>query len=167
MQGFGGTQPDVVVLDVVDVVDVVVVVVPWIMSVNATVSVGPPGGPVPIIVTILTVEGAFCATARVSIETVEPSAGGVTGLGLKAPDTPAGNESTPRFTSWWKPRRDITVTVAVAVPGYRMTLFGLTVRSNDGAAVAEVVDAVVVVVVEVTVNVAEAAFPVLPTTKTL
>jgi hypothetical protein len=58
------------------------------------------------------------------------------------------------------------VTVAVAVPGYRMRLFGLTVRSNDGAAVAEVVDAVVVVTL-VTVNVAEAAFPVLPTTKTL
>jgi hypothetical protein len=63
-----------------------------------------------------------------------------------------------------KPRRDVTVTVAVAVPGYRMTLFGLTVRSNDGAAVA-VVDAVVVVVVEVTVNVVEAAFPVLPTAR--
>jgi hypothetical protein len=97
---FGGTQPVVVVLVVTLVVPVVVavVVVPWMMSVSPTVSVVLPGGPVPIIVTITMVEAAFCATARDSTETVEPPAGGVTGLGAKVPDTPAGNEATARFT---------------------------------------------------------------------
>jgi hypothetical protein len=63
---------------------------------------------------------------------------------------------------------DVTVTVVAPVPGPRnVTVFGLTVRSKDGAAVVVVgvVDVVVVVVTAMTVNVAEAAFPVLPTTR--
>jgi hypothetical protein len=59
---------------------------------------------------------------------------------------------------------DVTVTVVAPVPGPRnVTVFGLTVRSKDGPAVV-VVGEVVVVVTAVTVNVAVAPFPVLPTT---
>ena len=59
---------------------------------------------------------------------------------------------------------DVTVTVVAPVPGPRnVTVFGLTVRSKDGAAVVVVGEVVVVVVTAVTVNVAEAPFPVLPT----
>jgi hypothetical protein len=96
---FGGCQGPVVVLVVALVTLVVVaVVVPWMMSVSPTVSVVLPGGPVPMIVMIVMVEAAFGAIARESTETVEPPAGGVTGLGAKVPDTPAGNEATARFT---------------------------------------------------------------------
>jgi hypothetical protein len=87
----------VLVVELVTLV-VVAVVVPWMMSVSPTVSVVLPGGPVPMIVMIVMVEAAFGAIARESTETVEPPAGGVTGLGAKVPDTPAGNEATARFT---------------------------------------------------------------------
>jgi hypothetical protein len=60
---------------------------------------------------------------------------------------------------------DVTVTVVAPVPGPRnVTVFGLTVRSKDGAVVGVVVVDVVVVVTAMTVNVAVAPFPVLPTT---
>jgi hypothetical protein len=130
------------------------------IKVNATESVGPPGEVVPMICMTVTLPGAFCATAMVSTETVEPGAGGVTGLGVNAPVVPAGVELSPKVTASWNPPIDVTVTVAVPVlPGISIIVLGLVVISKPGPVVVVVAVVAVVVVVIVTVNMPVAESP--------
>ena len=163
---FGGCQGPVdvttlVVTLVAWVVAVVAVVVVEIMTVNAAVAVSAPAVPV----TVMTVvpPTALGKTAKLSTDVVLLPGGGVTGLVVKPPETPEGNVGTARVTGELKPPTDCTVMVVVPTPpGLIVRLLGLADRVNDAAVV---VDAVVVVVTAVTVNVAEAPFPVLPTAR--
>jgi hypothetical protein len=142
----------VLVAVVTDVVAVVVVVVTT--SVTGTVAVIPP--PVPLTVMMVVVPGAVLETAIPSTELVASPAGGVTGLGVKPPVTPDGNEGTDRVTGELKEPIDCTVTLIVPTPpGLRVRLLGLTDSVKEAAIV-------VVVVAAVTANDPLADFPVLP-----
>jgi len=148
------------------VVAVVAVVTVETMSVTATVAVSPP--PVPDIGMTVVLAGAVFEMARESTELVVPPADGVTGLGLKPPLTPDGSVGAARVTAELKAPIDCTVTViAPTPPGLTVRLAGLAERVNVGAVVGVVAVVVVVVVTAVTVNVPLAAFPVLPTARTV
>ena len=159
MQGFGGVQGAVVVLKVVvlvaddvavDVTNVAVdVTKTWMTSVIDAVAVDPP--PVPAIVMAVVLEAEALGTAMERVEVLLPPAGGVTGFGLNPPVTPAGKEAA-RATGELKPPAESTFTVTVPVPpGLSTRLLGLAERLNSGVAV--------------TVNVALADLPVLPSTR--
>lgn len=143
------------------VVVVAVVVVTGMMSTSDVEAVSAPD--VPVTAMIVVPPGAEPDTARVSTEVTLSPAGGVTGLVLKTPVTPDGSVGTDRVTGELKLPIDCTVTMLVPTPPRLMVRVpGLTDRLNEGGVVAVVV--VVVVVTVVTSNVAEADFPVLPTT---
>jgi hypothetical protein len=150
MTHFGGTQgpTDVTTLDVVRVL----VVTTLTMSVTPAEAVTPP--PVPVTVTVVVVAGAVFVTEKVRTETVLPSAGGVTGLLLKAAETPSGNVGTARVTAEWNWLMDCTVMEMLPTPPrLSVSMLGLVDRVKDGLAPA------------VTVNVALADVPALPSTK--
>jgi hypothetical protein len=111
----------------------------------------PPPAPATVIMAV--VDGAVLDTTNESVECTEPPDGGVTGFGARPPETPTGNDATSA-TGELKPPNDCTVTSTFAVPpGFRVRLLGLADRMKEG--------------VPVTVNVATADFPVLPTTSTV
>jgi hypothetical protein len=144
----GGVHGDVAVLSVVVCVEVVVV--DWMTIVSAAVATDVPL--VPVIVMAVVDVGAPVATPIESVDVEVLPDGGVTGLGLNPPVTPAGNGAA-RVTGELKPPLEETVTMIVAVPpGLMTTLLGLTERPNNGVAV--------------TTNVALADLPVLPVTRT-
>jgi hypothetical protein len=150
MTHLGGAQGDVAVLSVVVEAEVVVdVTKTWMTSVSDAVVALPPL--VPAIVTAVVLEAAALGTLMDRVEVMVPPAGGVTGLGLNPPETPAGKEDV-RVTGELKPPAESTVTITVPIPpGLRTTLLGLTERLNKGVAV--------------TVNSALADLPVLPITR--
>jgi hypothetical protein len=142
MTHLGAVQTPLVVAVVVAVVTVA-----WTRIVKAVVATDVPLVPV-IVMAVVDVE-ASVATPIESVDVTVPPEGGVTGLGLNPPVTPAGND-VARVTGELKPPLEETVTITCdAAPGVTMILLGLTERPND-----------------VTVNVALAALPVLPVTKT-
>jgi hypothetical protein len=121
------------------------VTVAWITIVSAAVATDVPL--VPVIVMAVVDVGPPVATPIESVDATVLPAGGVTGLGLNPPVTPAGNGAA-RITGELKPPLEETVTMTVAVPpGLMTTLLGLAEMPND-----------------VTVNVALADLPVLPIT---
>lgn len=145
MTHLGGVQTPLVVAVVVAVVTVA-----WMTSVSAVVATDVPL--VPVIVMAVVDVAAPVATPIKSVEVTVLPAGGVTGLGLNPPVTPAG-KGAARVTGELKPPLEETVTMTVAVPpGLMTTLLGLTKRPNNGVAV--------------TKNVAVADLPVLPVTMT-
>jgi hypothetical protein len=83
----GGVQGPVAVDTVV-----AVVTVPWMMSVIVVVVVRLALAPVTVIMAV--VEVAVFDITNVSVECTEPPEGGVTGFGLKPPETPAGSVAT-------------------------------------------------------------------------
>jgi len=92
---------------------------------------------VPVISIPVVLEAAPLGTVMVSVDVVVNGevAGGVTGLGLKPPVTPAGKEAV-RITGELKPPEEVTVTIAVPVPpGLRTRLLGLVEMLNIGVAV--------------------------------
>jgi hypothetical protein len=140
MTQLGGVQAPVVVPVTVEVVTVA-----WITIVSAAVATDVPL--VPVIVMAVVDVGPPVATPIESVDATVLPAGGVTGLGLNPPVTPAGNGAA-RITGELKPPLEETVTMTVAVPpGLMTTLLGLAEMPND-----------------VTVNVALADLPVLPIT---
>ena len=143
-----GVQGAVAVLNVV--ICVVVPVVDWMTSVSAAVATDVPL--VPVIVTAVVDVGAPVATPMESVDVAVLPDGGVTGLGLNPPVTPAGNGAA-RITAELKPPIEEIVTMIVAVPpGLMTTLLGLAEMPNNGVAVTE--------------NEAPADLPVLPVTTT-
>ena len=141
MTHLGGAQTPLVVAVVVAVVTVA-----WMRTVRAVVATDVPLVPV-IVMAVVDVEVSV-ATPIESVDVTVPPAGGVTGLGLNPPVTPAGNGAA-RVTGELKPPLEETVTMTVAVPpGLMMMLLGLAKMPND-----------------VTVNVALADLPVLPVTR--
>ncbi len=147
MTHLGGVQAPVVV-DTLVVIEVVTV--DWMTIVSTAVATDVPL--VPVIVMAVVDVGAPVATPIKSVEVTVLPAGGVTGLGLNPPVTPAG-KGAARVTGELKPPLEETVTMTVAVPpGLMTTLLGLTMRPNNGVAV--------------TKNVVVADLPVLPVTMT-
>ena len=143
---FGGVQAPVVVSTFVVVA---VVIVDWMTSVIVVVVVSPP--PAPATVTIAVVDVAVLETTNENVECTMPPDGGVTGFGLRPPETPIGNDAASA-TGELKPPKDCTVTSIFAVPpGFRVRLLGLADRVKEG--------------VPVTVKVPLADFPVLPTAR--
>ena len=150
MHGFGRVQGEVAVLKVV-VADAVAVDVTktWITSVIVAVVADPPA--VPMIVMAFVLEAAALETLMERVEVALLPAGGVTGFGLNPPETPAGKRAV-RVTGELKPPAERTVTITVPVPpGLRTRLLGFAERLNRGVAV--------------TVNIALADLPVLPSTR--
>ena len=154
---FGGTQGAVdvdtlVLVEVTADVVIVLVVVTLTMRVTPAEAVTPP--PVPVTVITVVVAGAVFVAVRVRTEVVLPPAGGVTGLLLKPAETPVGNVGTARVTAELNWLIDCTVTETVPTPpGFSVSVLGLVDRVKDGLAPA------------VTVNVALADIPALPSTK--
>jgi hypothetical protein len=145
MTHLGGVQTPVVVPVTVEVVTVA-----WMTIVSAAVATDVPL--VPVIMMAVVDVGAPVAAPIESVEVTVLPAGGVTGLGLNPPVTPAGNGAA-RTTGELKPPLEETVTMIVAVPpGLMTTLLGLAEMLNSGVAV--------------TKNVAVADLPVLPVTMT-
>jgi hypothetical protein len=106
----GGENGKVAVLKVVTDVEVAVEVTKTCMKIDSeVVAICPP--PVPVIVTPVVVEGAALETVMERTELTVPPDGGVTGLGLKPPVTPAGRAVAPRVTGALNPPADCTVTV--------------------------------------------------------
>ena len=147
MTHLGGVQGPV---EVATLVVVAVVTVDWMTIVSAAVATDVPL--VPVIVMAVVDVGAPVATPIESVDVTVLPDGGVTGLGLNPPVTPAG-KGAARVTGELKPPLEETVTMIVAVPpGLMTTLLGLAEIPNNGVAV--------------TKNVALADLPVLPATRT-
>lgn len=106
----------------------------------------------PVIVIAVVLEGAVPETPIDSVEVTVPPAGGVTGLGLNPPVTPAGKVAD-NVTGEAKAPDERSVMRTLPVPPWPTTrLLGLAERLNSGVAV--------------TVKVALADLPVLPVTWT-
>lgn len=122
---------------------------PITVKVTSPVLVSPALVPVTAMTLVPTV--AVAETVIVSSEVMVPPTGGVTGLELKAPEIPDGNEGVARVTGELKPPMDSMVTMTFPVPPWlRERVSGATDRLKEAAVI--------------TVNGALAAFPVLPTT---
>lgn len=110
----------------VTLVGLAAIVKPWTMRVTVAVLDWEPA--VPVIVIVDVPRGAVELVVKVRVDVAEPSAGGVTGLGLKLAVTPLGRPVADSVTGELKPpEEEIVMVVETELPG-------MTVR-EDGLAV--------------------------------